>query len=124
MEALIPIPWAHVVFGERAMFRAAEAIYDAPEFTPRSWDQEPDGRKKPNKWRHWSSFREQGYINQLDLRTFRRLARDAGFEIAREERHSFGGSWPRRAAGRTLKALPFVGEYFVSYVIVELVKPN
>lgn len=51
MEALIPIPWAHVVFGQRAMFRVAEEIYDLPEFVPRHWDLDEVGRKKPNKWR-------------------------------------------------------------------------
>lgn len=34
MESLVPIPWAHVIFGERAIFRTAEAIYDLPEFVP------------------------------------------------------------------------------------------
>ena len=51
MESLIPIPWAHVIFGERAMFRAAEMIYDLPEFVPRHWDLDERGKKKPNKWR-------------------------------------------------------------------------
>jgi len=120
MESLIPIPWAHVIFGERAMFRAAEMIYDLPEFVPRHWDLDERGKKKPNKWRAWSSFEEQGYINQLDLGTFRKLAKEAGFEILREELHSFGGSRIRQVIGRTLMAIPYVGEYFVSFVIVEL----
>jgi len=45
MEALIPIPWAHVIFGEQAMFRAAEAIYDLPDFIPRHWDLDEHGQK-------------------------------------------------------------------------------
>jgi len=122
MESLIPIPWAHVIFGERAMFRAAEMIYDLPEFVPRHWDLDENGRKKPNKWRAWSSFEEQGYVNKLDMATFRKLAHSTGFEIAREELHSFGGSPARQAIGRTLMALPVVGEYFVSYANIELVR--
>jgi SAM-dependent methyltransferase len=124
MEALIPIPWAHVIFGERAMFRAAEFIYDLPEFVPRHWDLDEHGSKRPNKWRNWSSFKEQGYINELDIRTFRQLARDAGFQVARLERHSFGGSPLRRVLGRRLMGIPFVGEYFVSFAIIELLRPK
>ena len=92
MEALIPIPWAHVIFGEKAMFRAAEAIYDLPEFVPRHWDLDENGSKKPNKWKAWSSFAEQDYINDLNIPTFRRLAREVGFDIERLELRSFGGS--------------------------------
>ena len=123
MEALIPIPWAHVIFGQRAMFRAAEMIYDLPEFLPRHWDLNENGDKKPNKWRAWSTFREQGYINQLDERSFRKLARDTGFEVDRLERHGFGGAPLRRGVGRMLMNLPCVGEYFVSFAVIELVRP-
>jgi ubiquinone/menaquinone biosynthesis C-methylase UbiE len=122
MEALIPIPWAHVIFGERAMFRAAEMIYDLPEFVPRHWDLDEHGNKKPNKWRAWSSFKEQGYINELDVRTLRRQARDAGFQVARLELHSFTGSHLRRTLGRMLMRMPVVGEYFVSFAIIELLR--
>ena len=51
MEALIPVPWAHVIFGEKAMFGAAAAIYDDPNFVPRHWDLDANGVKKPNKWK-------------------------------------------------------------------------
>lgn len=123
MESLIPVPWAHVLFGQKAMFRTAELIYDLPEFVPRHWDLDEQGNKKPNKWRNWSSFKEQAYINELDIRTFRRLARGAGFRIARMEQKSFGGSAARRGIGRALMALPVIGEYFISYCIIELVRP-
>lgn len=123
MESLIPIPWAHVVFGERAMFRAAEMIYDRSDFVPRHWDLDADGRKKPNKWRAWSSFKEQAYVNELGLLAFRHMAADAGFEISRMDHHSFGGSRLRRGLGQSLMKLPFVGEFFVSFVHVELRRP-
>jgi ubiquinone/menaquinone biosynthesis C-methylase UbiE len=124
MEALIPIPWAHVLFGEQAMFRAAEAIYDLPEFIPRHWDLDENGNKKANKWRAWSSFQEQGYINKLGLRDFKKIATDTGFKIDRFEKHSFGGTFIRRNIGKLLMSIPLIGEYFVSHVIIELVKPK
>ncbi|HHJ39019.1 MAG: hypothetical protein AXA67_11090 [Methylothermaceae bacteria B42] len=123
MEALIPIPWAHVIFGEEAMFRAAERIYDLPEFIPRHWDLDENGNKKPNKWKAWSSFEEQKYINKLDISTFRQLCHEAGLNIDRLEHHSFSGSTIRQLAGKILMNLPFVGEYFISYTIIELRKP-
>ena len=124
MEALIPIPWASVIFGERAMFRAAEMIYDLPEFSPRHWDLDEYGKKKPNKWRAWSSFKEQGYVNELDLHNFKVLANDAGFQVARLDLHSFGGSGIRRTLGRMLMSIPIVGEHFVSFAIIELLRPQ
>jgi len=124
MESLIPIPWAHVLFGERAMFRCAGLIYDLPDFIPRHWDLDEQGRKKPNKWRAWSSFDEQGYINKLDLKTFRALARLAGFQIVRLEQHGFGGAAVRRGLSRALMHTPFVGEYFVSFFRIELFRSS
>lgn len=120
MESLIPIPWAHVLFGERAMFRAAEAIYDLSDFVPRHWDLDEHGRKKPNKWRQWSSFREQNYVNELDVPTVRRLAKEAGFCIERLDRYGFSGPAWRRMIGSALIRLPFLGDYFVVSTLIEL----
>jgi ubiquinone/menaquinone biosynthesis C-methylase UbiE len=122
MESLIPVPWAHVLFGQEAMFRAAERLYDLPHYIPRHWDLDADGNKKPNKWRQWSSFKEQGFINELDIKTFRSLVHAAGLKIARLETHSFGGSPLRRRVGHTMMKLPLVGEYFVSYTVIELLR--
>jgi SAM-dependent methyltransferase len=124
MEVLVPIPWAHVIFGERAMFRTAEMIYDLPEFTPRHWDLDNTGNKKPNKWKKWSSFHEQGYLNELDINDFQRIAQDIGFNISRLERRGFSGSPLKRGLGCLLINLPFLGKYFTSYVIIELEKPR
>jgi SAM-dependent methyltransferase len=122
-EALIPIPWAHILFGEEALFRAAERIYDLPEFIPRHWDLDDQGKKKPNKWRAWSSFKEQGYINKLSLKTLRELALQLGFQIHRSDLNSFGGSPAKKFLGRTLMRMPTIGEYFVSFVQLELRRP-
>ena len=123
MEALVPIPWAHVVFGETAMFRAAAAVYDDPAFVPRHWDREADGTKKPNKWSQWQSFDEQGYINKLDIAGFRDLARGAGLKIARLDRSGFGESGAKKAIGNALMALPVLGEYATSFTVIVLEKP-
>lgn len=122
MEALIPVPWAHLLFGERAMMRTAERIYDSEDFVPRAWDLNDDGTKAPNKWRQWERFREQGYVNELTTHAFRRLADEAGFDIARFERFGFWAETSKAPAGQALAKLPVVGELFTAYCIIELVR--
>ena len=123
MEALIPVPWAHVVFGERAMFRAAQRIYELPEFQPRAWDVDAAGQKLPNKWLAWESFKEQGYVNQLSVDGFGTLAEGTGFLVPRFEAHGFSSAPARKVVSQALLNLPKVGEYFTSYVLVELQRP-
>ncbi len=123
MEALIPVPWAHVLFGEKAMFRAAAAIYDDPDFVPRHWDLTADGQKKPNKWTQWESFAQQAYLNELDIRTFRRLAAAAGLRVDRLDRSGFGRSGARKLVGNALMAIPGLGDYATSFVVIALEKP-
>ena len=120
MESLIPVPWAHYLFGEEAMFEAAAEIYDNPGFVPRHWDLDEKGDKKPNKWRQWSTFAEQGYVNELDITTLEDLATRTGFRLARLERRSFAGPTWRRALGKTL--MKIVGDPFVMSAIIELEK--
>lgn len=124
MEALIPVPWSHVLFGEKAMFRAAAAIYDDPAFVPRHWDLAEDGAKKPNKWTQWESFAEQAYVNQLDTATFRKLAEAAGLGIPRLDRSGFGRSGAKKLIGDALMAVPGLGDYVTSYTVIALEKPR
>jgi len=123
MEALIPVPWAHVIFGEKAMFATASAIYDDPDFVPRHWDLDENGSKKPNKWKQWSTFEEQAYVNQMSIGTFRELVAKAGLTIDRLDRSGFGQSGVKKAFGDTLMALPLLGDYATSYAVIALEKP-
>lgn len=123
MDALIPIPWAHWLFGERALFETCEALYDDPAFQPRHWDRDAQGRKLPNKWRQWRSFAEQGYVNELTTADFRKMALAAGFSFGRFERHGMLSNRPALERFTRLGAyLPGVGEMLTSKVIVELVR--
>lgn len=123
MNALIPIPWAQYLFGQRAMFEAAEALYDDPAYRPRHWDRDAAGEKLPNKWRQWRSFAEQGYINELSERAFRRMARDAGFRFTRFERHGVMSNKPAIAPlSRVAAHLPVAGQYVTSHILIEMQK--
>jgi ubiquinone/menaquinone biosynthesis C-methylase UbiE len=122
MSGLVPIPWAHVLFGERALFEAAARLYDDPEYVPNQWDLDECGNKLPNKWAKANTFREQSYLNELDIPTFNRMVSAAGFRVVRQERRSFGQSGVKHAIGKMLLKLPMVDEYFVNFVLIELQK--
>ncbi|CAN5238978.1 hypothetical protein BH10PSE13_BH10PSE13_24800 [soil metagenome] len=121
MDSLIPLPWAHHIFGQRAMFETCEALYDDPDFQPRHWDLDESGRKLPNKWRQWRSFAGQGYINELSTLDFRRMTRDTGFAFTRYERHGVMSNKAGIApVTRVLAHVPGLREWRTSHVIVEL----
>lgn len=123
MESLVPIPWAHALFGERAMFAAAARLYDHPKFQPRHWDMDELGNKRPNKWRQWTSFHQQAYVNELTMAEFKRLVATVGFEFARFELFGIGGAkGPLSVFGKAVARIPQVGEWLTSYCLVELQK--
>jgi SAM-dependent methyltransferase len=122
MNSLVPVPWAHVLFGEKAMFEAAERIYDDPAFVARHWDLDETGQKKPNKWRGVRSFKAQGYLNELTVPQFNRMVARAGFKIDATRLFGFGAG----AVGglsQSLTRLPLLGEYLTNYALIELVRP-
>lgn len=122
MHNLIPVPWAHVLFGERALFEAAERLYDDPDYVPRHWDYTEQGNRRPNSWRELRRFRDAGYLNQLDIAGFRRLAAEAGFRIDRLEAKPLGAGGAKRVAGKLLLTVPIISEYATSFVVAELAR--
>ncbi|MFC4291827.1 class I SAM-dependent methyltransferase [Sphingorhabdus arenilitoris] len=122
MNSLIPIPWAHVLFGEKALFQTAARIYDDPDFAPHHWDLDEHGQKRPNKWAQFDNFKDHGYLNQLDLAGFKNLAEKTRFEIIRQDNRGFGHKGVKKAVGSLLMKMPFFFEYFVNYTLIELKK--
>lgn len=122
MESLVPIPWAHIIFGEEALFRTCERIYDDPQYIHRTWDKDENGQLLPNKWKDWSSFKEQGYINQMNVRPFQTLVERHGFSVTRFEHHTFSALPARDWLGPVLMKMPVVNEYLASFVIGELTR--
>lgn len=121
MHNLIPIPWAHVIFGERALFEAAERVYDDPSYVPRHWDFDEDGARRPNSWRNLRTFWEAGYLNELDIAGFNRHATGAGFKVCRLERKPLGSAGAKQLIGSVLLQIPLVREYATSFIVAELV---
>lgn len=120
MESLVPLPWAHVIFGEQAMFKTCEKIYDHPNYQHRTWDLNDDGSVAPNKWRNWSSFSQQGYINQLNVGPFKALAQAQGFEVSSFEHHTFQSLPAKEFIAPILMQVPVLNEYLCSYVTGQL----
>jgi ubiquinone/menaquinone biosynthesis C-methylase UbiE len=120
MNSMVPVPWAHVLFGEKAIHETAARIYDHPDFIPRHWDLDENGEKLPNKWTKANTFREHGYLNELSIPQFRGMVGDAGFTIVREDLHGFGDGGVKGAVGSVLLNIPLISEYFVNYAIIEL----
>jgi len=122
MQTLVPVPWAHVLFGERAVCEAAERMYDDPAYIPRHWDYDERGALKPNKFRVTRRFQDGGYLNELDIAEFSRLAARASLTIARLDAQPFGSGGLKRLIGRFLLKLPIIRSYCTSFVIAELVR--
>jgi len=122
MSGLVPIPWAHVIFGEKALFETAARLYGDFDYVPGHWDLDEDGKKLPNKWASASTFSEQGYLNELDIPTFSRMVSGEGFRIVRQDNRGFGQSGAKQAVGKALLKLPVIDEYFISYTLIELQK--
>lgn len=120
IESLVPIPWAHVLFSEKTLIATCTRIYDLPDFTPRAWDLDESGRKRPNKWRNLDRLQD---LNRLGVRRFEGVATGLGFRIGRKEVRGFSGSVLARAT-RPLTGIPWVGELFMSHVVYELVRPE
>lgn len=120
LHNLIPIPWAHVVFGERALFEAAERVYDDPEYVPHHWDYDEQGTRRPNQWRTIRRFCDARYLNQLSLKDFKQIAIQSGFEFDRLEAHPLGSRGAKRFAGQLLVTLPIISEFATNFIVAEL----
>lgn len=120
IESLVPIPWSHVFFSERALLRTCARIYDMPEFQPRVWDLDETGRKKPNKWLSMKSLPE---VNKLTMGRFERLVRAAGLEIESRRLRGFGSSTLAKLSHVFLH-IPYLREFFTSSVVYTLRRPT
>ena len=118
VEALLPLPWIHLLLPARTIFAACAALYDHPRYEARVWDRDPvTGAKRENPWHAKRTY--EPFLNRLTAGQFERTCRAAGLHIARHQAHGFSGSWKTRLT-RPLRHLPAIGECFVSYHIYEL----
>ena len=117
VESLVPLPWVHALFSDKAIIKTCARIYDMPEFQPRVWDLDENGRKKPNKWLDLKSLPT---LNKLTIREFERTAKAAGFTIERREFHPIKSSKAAAKISSFLTRLPFAREFFTACTVYEL----
>jgi SAM-dependent methyltransferase len=116
IESLVPLPWAHVFFSDRALIETCARIYDLPDFKPRLWDLDAAGKRKPNKWRQLDTLPG---VNRLTISRFERLCAVSGLRVARRRINGFGGSSLARLT-HVFTALPLLREFFASSIAYEL----
>lgn len=118
IESLVPLPWAHVFFSDEALLETCARIYDMPEFTPRLWDLDQNGQKKPNKWRAMTRLPD---VNRLTIGRFESILRRVGLGIAERNARGFSSS---KLAGMTgfLTKVPIMREFFTAYLTYKLRK--
>jgi SAM-dependent methyltransferase len=119
IESLVPIPWAHVVCDDADLIGVCARIYDMPQFRPRIWDLDEQGRKKPNKWR---TMEELPGVNRLTIREFESLCEANGLAIESRVAKGFGSSGLARLTHPLLK-VPVLRDYFTSCVAYKITKP-
>jgi SAM-dependent methyltransferase len=115
--AAMPVPWAHVLFGERVLLRAARRVYHSPWYVPDQHDLDAHGRKKPNKYTNTELSPD--YLNKLLIRDFERLFRESRFRY-RLHPVPFNSRYARWT--RAFLRVPWVREFVTGYLWVVLGK--
>ena len=117
VESLVPLPWVHALFSDKAIINACARIYDMPDFKPRVWDLDENGQKKPNKWRNLERLPT---LNRLTISEFERTVHQQGLAVRRREFHPISSSKGAKAASMVLTKLPLVREFFTACTVYEL----
>jgi hypothetical protein len=111
----------HAVFSDQTIIDACAQVYDMPEYSPRLWDLDEQGNKKPNRWKTLS---ELPTLNKLTINRFERLCSELGFVFDRREYCPMASSKLARIISSTMTKLPYMNEFFSSCVIYEIRKPG
>ncbi len=118
MHTLIPLPWVHVLMSDESLFRVCARIYDTPQFQPRIWHFDEDGKRKPNPYRGQVYFDD---LNKLTIRGFDEIASGVGFRPRRKQINPFTGS--SLSGLKVFLANSRWPDFFCSSVVYELEKP-
>ncbi len=121
LMSYIPLPWAHVLFSKQTLAATCNRIFHLPEYLPRYWDMDVDGKKLPDR-----EFRTEnlGGVNGLSISLFERQITDLGFRFHRCKPHAMQGPWPVSGISRLATRIPLLREYFSAYMIYDIVKPD
>jgi SAM-dependent methyltransferase len=118
--SLVPLPWIHTVFSDQTIIDACAKVYDMPEYSPRLWDLDEAGNKKPNRW---NTLKELPTLNKLSISRFERMCSELGFVFDRREYCPMASSGLANTISSAMVKLPYMNEFFSSCVIYEIRKP-
>jgi len=116
--ATMPVPYAHVIFGEKTVLRVCRRIYDASWYTPTMFDLKEDGGRDPDKYLENSI--PTSYVNKLLIQDFERLFRASSF-TCRMYPIPFSNTASRWFTAMFLR-IPGVREFLTGYLWVVLTK--
>jgi SAM-dependent methyltransferase len=118
LHTLIPLPWVHVLMSDESLFRVCARIYDTPQFQPRIWHFDDNGKRKSNPYRGRLSFDD---LNKLTIGRFDEVVAAAGFHPRRKQINPFTGS--TLSGLKRFLAHSGSPDFFCSSVVYELEKP-
>ena len=113
----VPLPWGHLILGQRRMLRISERIVDEPAFRPPLYDFDADGTRR-NRFRGRDTF--GSYLNNLTTGSFESLARQAGLRIRRRRFRPLLADSSVAVVTRGLVRLPWIRDLFIAQAIYEL----
>jgi SAM-dependent methyltransferase len=119
LHTLIPLPWVHVFMSDESLYRVCARIYDRPEFKPRIWHFDDNGKRKPNPYAGRVIFDD---LNKLTIRQFDSVVEKAGLCARRRQINPFGGS-TLQSLKRWLARSPWL-DFFCASAVYELEKPE
>ena len=117
--SIMPVPWAHVVFSERTMLRVCRRIYHSDWYVPNMHDFDADGERKPDKFDYESIPTD--YLNKFLIRDFEQVFRNSPLQYQIHSQR-FSSRWA--AWTQPLLTVPFLKEFFTSYIWVVLRRPE
>jgi SAM-dependent methyltransferase len=118
LQTMIPLPWVHTFMSDESLLRVCARIYDSPDFQPRIWHFDEEGKRIANPYAGQKHFQD---LNKLTIRRFDALVTKAGLRIKRKEVLPFTGR--RLAAVKELLVRTPWPDFFASRVIYELEEP-
>lgn len=119
LHTMIPLPWVHLFLSDASLFRVCARIYDTPQFQPRIWHFDEEGKRKSNPYAGRVVFND---LNKLTIRRFDETTAKVGLLPRRKQINPFTGS-----AFAPLKRLLVRSpgqDFFCSCAIYELEKPG
>ena len=78
LRSTMPVPWAHVLFGEKTMLKVCRRVYLSEWYKPTLSDLNEKGEKKPNKYTQESISSD--YLNKYFIKDFEKVFSESKFE--------------------------------------------